>query len=52
MNRTPSGLRAPLAVLAVVIVLGMMFGDDVDRIAICIGLAFALTMSGQEGVES
>jgi hypothetical protein len=48
----PSGLRAPLAMLAGIVLFALIFGDDVDRIAIGIGLVFALSMSGQEGLES
>lgn len=52
MNSIPSGLRAPLASLAAVVLFALIFGDDVDRAVVGIGLAFALSMAGQEGLES
>lgn len=52
MSHIPHGLREPLACLAVVIVFGQIFGDVIDRVAIALGLTFALSMSGQEGLES
>lgn len=48
----PSGLLAPLAMLAIVVLFALIFGDDIDRVLIVVALLFALSMSGQEGLES
>lgn len=45
-------MTAPLIILGVALTFGLIFGDDIDQAAICIGLAFAYFMSGQEGVET
>lgn len=48
----PAGMRAALALLGGAVLFVLIFGDDLDRVAIGIGLLFALSMSGQEGLES
>ena len=48
----PEGLRAPLASLAGAVLFVMIFGDDADRAAIGIAVAFAVLMSGQQGAQS
>jgi hypothetical protein len=45
-------MTPPLLILGAVLIFGLCFGDGIDQAAICIGLAFAYFMSGQEGVET
>lgn len=42
-------LCVALAFLALLLLLGMIFGDDADRWAIGLGIAFAAAMAGGNG---